>query len=432
MMAIRNFKPMCCIGYKQQFRSKPLAAKIANSMIQSTSVGALRTSEFVPLVALLMSLVALSVDAMLPALPVIGQDLGVQRPNGAQFVITALFVGLGVGQLIFGPLSDRFGRKPAIYAGLTVFMIGCLISQFASSFEFMIAGRVLQGIGAAGPRVVTIALIRDQYSGQQMARIVSFVIAVFILVPAVAPLLGQGILWLGGWRSIFATFFVVASIAFAWFTFRQPETLPKDQRRSLSPSAIGRAIGNILRIRSTIGYTLATSMIFSPFVAYLSSAQQIFQEAYDTGALFPLYFGLLALAVGFGSLANDRLLKRHGMHQIASSAAIFTSVVSLIALIVFIAFDGLPPLWLFLIYLAAIFVFMGALFGNLNALAMEPLGRVAGIGAALVASVASFISVIIGTVIGQMFDGEVYFQVGSFALFGLATLGAMRWAIRTT
>ena len=399
-------------------------------MNQSTVVRGLRTSEFIPLIALLTSLVALSIDAMLPALPIIGQDLGVQRPNGAQFVITALLLGLGVGQLFFGPLSDRIGRKPAIYLGLLIFMIGCLISQFAASFEIMIAGRILQGIGASGPRIVSMALIRDLYSGQQMARILSFIMAVFILVPAVAPLLGQGLLWLGGWRLIFTTFFVVAAITFAWFSLRQPETISTDQRQSLSPRAIGKTIRNILRIRSTFGYTLAIGMIFTPFVAYLSSAQQIFQEAYRTGSLFPLYFGALALAIGFGSLTNDRLLLRYGMHQIASSASVFALIISLIALMAFVTFDGLPPLWLFMTYLFALFVCMGAMFGNLNALAMEPLGQVAGIGAALVTSIANFISVLLGTVIGQMFDGTVNYQVGAFALFGLATLGAMRWAVR--
>ncbi len=399
-------------------------------MNQSTVVRGLRTSEFIPLIALLTSLVALSIDAMLPALPIIGQDLGVQRPNGAQFVITALLLGLGVGQLFFGPLSDRIGRKPAIYLGLLIFMIGCLISQFAASFEIMIAGRILQGIGASGPRIVSMALIRDLYSGQQMARILSFIMAVFILVPAVAPLLGQGLLWLGGWRLIFTTFFVFAAITFAWFSLRQPETISTDQRQSLSPRAIGKTIRNILRIRSTFGYTLAIGMIFTPFVAYLSSAQQIFQEAYRTGSLFPLYFGALALAIGFGSLANDRLLLRYGMHQIASSASVFALIISLIALMAFVTFDGLPPLWLFMTYLFALFVCMGAMFGNLNALAMEPLGQVAGIGAALVTSIANFISVLLGTVIGQMFDGTVNYQVGAFALFGLAALGAMRWAVR--
>lgn len=195
-------------------------------MSQSARADALRTVEFVPLVALLMSLVALAIDAMLPALPMIGRDLGVQRPNDVQFVITSLFLGLALGQVLFGPLSDRIGRKPAIYAGLTLFMAGCVVSIFASSFEAMIAGRVLQGVGAAGPRIVTMALVRDQFSGRQMARLMSFVMAVFILVPALAPLLGQGILLLGSWRTIFTTFFAVAAVAFAWITLRQPETLP--------------------------------------------------------------------------------------------------------------------------------------------------------------------------------------------------------------
>ena len=210
---------------------------------------ALRLGEFVPLIALLMSLVALAIDTMLPALPAIGRDLGAPRPNDTQFVITALFVGLGLGQMLFGPLSDRIGRRPAIHAGLVLFMAGCLVSIFAPTFTAMIAGRVLQGIGAAGPRIVTLALVRDQYEGRQMARLMSFVMAVFILIPTVAPALGQGNLWLGGWRSIFTTFFVIAAIAFGWFALRQPETLPAARRRPFSLRDIGRGILEVLRIR---------------------------------------------------------------------------------------------------------------------------------------------------------------------------------------
>ncbi len=390
----------------------------------------LRTAEFVTLIALLMSLVALSVDAMLPALPTIGEALQVRHANDAQYVITSLFIGLGIGQLIFGPLSDNIGRKRAIYYGLAVFMAGCLISTFATSFEMMIIGRVLQGIGASSPRIVTMALIRDQYSGKQMARIVSFVMAVFILVPALAPLLGQIILWLGGWRQIFATFFTFATILFVWFLVRQPETLHPDHRSSLSPTVIGKSAAAVIQIRSTIGYTLASGLIFAPFVGYLSSAQQIFQEAYTTGGLFPIYFGVLALAIGFGSLTNDKLLRRYAMHQIANSAAVATTITSFIALAGLIVFDGLPPFWLFMIYMLAVFVFMGAVFGNLNALAMEPLGHIAGVGAALISAIATFVSVSLGTVVGQAFDGTVYFLVGSFAMFGLFTMAAMRWAVR--
>ena len=397
-------------------------------MSRAATGPALRPGEFVPLIALLMSLVALAIDAMLPALPAIGRDLEAPRPNDVQFVITSLFLGLGLGQMLFGPLSDRIGRRPAIHAGLVLFMIGCLVSIFAPTFETMIVGRVLQGIGVAGPRIVTVALVRDQYEGRQMARLMSFAMAVFILVPTVAPALGQVILWLGSWRAIFTTFFAIAAIAFAWFALRQPETLPAERRRPFSVRAIGQAVGETLRIRAALGYTLATGFVFAPFVAYLSSAQQIFQEAYRTGALFPVYFGVLALAIGCASLVNGRLVVKHGMRRLSKAATVAIALVSLVAWAGAFAFGGLPPLWLFMAYLLAVFLCIGLLFGNLNALAMEPLGHIAGVGAAVVASLATFISVPLGALVGLSFDGTIYAQVGAFAVFGVGTYAAMRWA----
>ena len=384
-------------------------------------------AEFVALIALLMSLVALAIDAMLPALPAIGRDLGAAHSNDVQYVITSLFLGLGLGQMLFGPLSDSIGRKPAIHVGLALFMAGCLVCIFASSFEAMIAGRVLQGIGVAGPRIVTVALVRDQYEGRRMARLMSFAMAVFILVPTVAPALGQGIQWLGGWRAIFVTFFAAAAIALVWFTLRQPETLAAERRRPFSPGAIGGAVVEVLRIRAALGYTLATGFVFAPFVAYLSSAQQIFRDAYGTGALFPVYFGVLALAIGGASLANGRLVMKHGMRRLSKTATVAIALLSLAAWAGAFAFDGLPPLWLFMTYLMAVFLCIGLLFGNLNALAMEPLGHIAGVGAAVVASLATFISVPLGALVGQSFDGTVYAQVGAFAVFGVGTYLAMRW-----
>ncbi len=397
-------------------------------MSRAAAGPALRPGEFVPLIALLMSLVALAIDAMLPALPAIGHDLGAPRPNDAQFVITSLFLGLGLGQMLFGPLSDRIGRKPAIHVGLVLFMAGCLVSIFASTFEAMIAGRILQGIGVAGPRIVTVALVRDQYEGRRMARLMSFTMAVFILVPTVAPALGQGILWLGGWRAIFTTFFAIAAVAFAWFALRQPETLPGARRRPFSPRVIGQGVLEVLRIRAALGYTLATGFVFAPFVAYLSSAQQIFQEAYGTGALFPVWFGVLALAIGCASLVNGRLVMKHGMRRIARAATVSITLVSVVAWALTLAFEGLPPFWLFMAYLLVIFLCMGLLFGNLNALAMEPLGHIAGVGAAVVASLSTFISVPLGALVGQSFDGTMYAQIGAFAIFGAGTFAAIGWA----
>ena len=375
-----------------------------------------------------MSLVALSIDAMLPALARIGQDLGAERPNDAQFVITAVFLGLGVGQILFGPLSDRIGRRAAIQTGLVLFMAGCLVSVFASTFEAMIAGRVVQGAGVASARIVTIAMVRDQYEGRGMARLMSFAMAVFILVPTIAPALGQGILWLAGWRAIFATILAVGAIALTWFSLRQPETLPPDRRRPFSPRDIGRAALEVLRTRSALGYTLATGCVFAPFLAYLSSARQIFQEAYRTGALFAFWFGVLSLAFGCASLLNSRLVVKHGMHRLARIAAMSVTLVSAVTFAVSFAFAGLPPFWLFMAYLLVVFFSIGLLFGNLNALAMQPLGHIAGVGAAVVASLTTFIGVPLGGMVGQSFDGTMYAQIAAFALSGAGTLAAMWWA----
>ena len=365
---------------------------------------------------------------MLPALAAIANELGAARANDAQFVITSLFLGLGVGQLLFGPLSDRIGRKPAIYAGLALFMTGCLASLFASTFEAMIAGRVLQGVGVAGPHVVSMALVRDQYEGRLMARLMSLALAVFILVPTIAPALGQLILWLAGWRTIFATFLAIAALALAWLALRQPETLPVEHRRSFSPRVIARGVAEVVRIRASLGYTLASGFVFAPFIAYLSSAQQIFQQAYDTGALFPAYFASLSLAVGAALLVNGRLVMRHGMRRLCKVASTLVAVVSLAAWGAAFAFDGLPPLWLFMAYLAGVFMGVGVLFGNLSALAMEPLGHIAGVGAAVVTSIGTLVSVPLGMLIGQRFDGTMYALIIAFALFGAAAHGALRFA----
>ncbi|MCY3672180.1 MAG: multidrug effflux MFS transporter [Alphaproteobacteria bacterium] len=391
----------------------------------------LRPGEFVPLIALLMSLVALAIDAMLPALPAIGRDLGAARPNDVQFVITAAFLGLGLGQMIFGPLSDRIGRRPAINIGLALFAVGCLMSLFAPDFETMLAGRVLQGFGAAGPRVVVMALVRDQYEGSRMARILSFTMAVFILVPAVAPALGQAVQWLGGWRAIFAAFLAGAGVAFAWFALRQPETLPPARRRPFSPRAIGGGVLEVLRIRASLGYTLATGFVFAAFVTYLSCAQQVFQEAYTTGALFPLYFALLALAIGAASLANGRLVMKYGMQRLVTAATMTMALVSAAAWAAAFAFGGLPPFWLFIACLFAVFLCIGLLFGNLIALAMEPLGHIAGVGSAVVTSLSTFISIPFGAAVALSFDGTIYPLTAAFAVFGAAAWAAIRWVGRT-
>lgn len=391
-----------------------------------------RTGEFVALIATLMSLVALSIDGMLPALPAIGADLDVARANDTQLVVSTLLIGVGLGQLVYGPLSDSFGRKLPIYAGLGLFMLGCALSILAPSFEWMLAGRLLQGFGASAPRIVVMALVRDQFAGREMARIMSFAMSVFIVVPALAPALGQGILLVSGWRAIFATFLCIAAAALAWFAVRQPETLPRERRRPFSLTRIAGAVREIFTTRAAIGHTLAAGLVFSPFIAYLSTAQQIFQDVYDAGTRFPLYFALLALGIGTASIVNARLVMRIGMRRLSTWSSGTLTVLAAGFWTFAFALDGAPPLWSFLACFTASFFCIGMLFGNLNALAMEPLGHIAGVGAAVVGATATIISVPIGALVGQQFDGTVLPLAGSFAVFAAATLATIRWAGRGT
>lgn len=386
--------------------------------------------EFVVLVALIISLVALSTDAMLPALPVIAADLGVERINDSQYVISILFVGMGIGQLIFGPLSDSIGRRPAILAGFAVFAAGSLMSLFAPGFEWMLLGRFLQGLGASGPRIVTIALVRDQYHGREMARVMSFAMTIFILVPVFAPAVGQLLLVLAGWRSIFGLFVVLTLVAAVWFWWRQPETLAPEDRLRFSPTRLLLDIGAILRLRAALGYTLAMGFSFGAFVGYLGSSQQIFQVLYDLREWFPLYFGLLASAIGAASLMNARLVMRFGMRLLSTRALAIIWLLSLPTLALALWYGGQPPLWLLMGYLLIVFFCFGILFGNLNAMAMEPLGHVAGLGSALVGSLSTLISVIFGILVADNYDNTVVPLILGFALLGVAAQGVMAWTAR--
>ena len=286
-------------------------------------------AEFVILVALIISLVALSIDAMLPALPEIATDLGVEDINDSQFVISVFFAGMALGQMFFGPLSDSVGRRPAILSGFVVFAVGCVLAIVAADFEQMLWGRFLQGIGAAGPRIVSIALVRDQYKGREMARVMSFVMTVFILVPVFAPAVGQLILSLADWRFIFVMFLGLALVIGIWFWKRQPETLTKERRIVFSLAQLILDTTAILRIRVALGYTLTMGLIFGAFIGYLSSSQQIFQVQYQLNQLFPLYFGILACSVGCASLVNARLVVRFGMSRLSRFALFVIGFLSL-------------------------------------------------------------------------------------------------------
>ena len=364
--------------------------------------------EFVALSAFAMSLVALSIDAMLPAFPDMAQDLHVTAANDIQLVVSLLFIGLAIGQLFYGPLSDSIGRKPAIYIGFVLFILGSLLSMAASDFSTMLAGRMLQGIGAAGPRTVAVALIRDRFHGSEMARVMSFIMTVFILVPIFAPALGQAILLLAGWRAIFGVFIVLALATLVWLSLRQPETLPKDQRRHFTLKNITAAFHEVLMSRLAMVYTLVAGCVSGAFLSYLNTSQQIFQVQYDHGKLFPLYFGILAVSVGFAALLNSALVMRYGMHALVHRALLLMMAFSWLFLAIVWAYAGHPPLWLFMAICLALFFCIGILFGNLNSIAMEPLGHVAGTAAAVIGSITTLLAVVLSYLVGQAYNGTLF------------------------
>ena len=388
-------------------------------------------TEFVILVASLISLVALSIDAMLPALPQIGQSLGNESENDRQLIVSFLFFGLACAQLLFGPLSDSYGRRPAIFAGLGIFLIGCLISAFATSFSMMLVGRFLQGFGVAGPRIVTVDIVRDRFERRAMAQIMSLVMMVFIIVPALAPGVGQLVLFVADWRMIFVLLIALAMISLVWFHYRQPETLPLEKRRPFAFSTIAAAFLETIRNRISCGYTIAGGFIFGAFLGYLNSVQQIYQDAYETGEMFSVYFGALALSLGLASWANSTLVMKHGMRKLSLIALTFMVGLSFAFLPVTLSYGGLPPLWMTVIWQMTSFFFIGMLFANFNALAMEPMGHIAGSASAVIGSLMTFMSLVFGGMVGQAFDGTILPLNLGFALLGLASLGVMVWIERT-
>ncbi len=381
--------------------------------------------EQVILLALLSSLIALSIDAMLPALSLIEKDLAIQDPNDRQYIISVLFAGMATGMLVYGPISDSTGRKLPIYIGFVIFIIGCLLSILATDFNTMLIGRFLQGLGAAGPRVVSMALIRDEFEGRAMAKFMSLVMTVFILVPVLAPGLGQLVLFVAGWEAIFAGMLVLGVVAFVWFFFRQRETLPKAKRVRFSLDRLILASKEVLTTPASLGYMILAGFVFSAFLSYLSMSQQIFQDQYGVGDMFPVYFGILALAIGGASLVNSALVMKLGMQNLIGKALWTLTIISVLYLGYSFSADGQPPFWSLITFLFLAFFCFGILFGNINALAMEPLGHIAGVGSAIVSAVSTLQAAFFGSLISQAYDGTILPLLISFTGYGLISIMVM-------
>jgi DHA1 family bicyclomycin/chloramphenicol resistance-like MFS transporter len=359
--------------------------------------------EFIALVAANFAMVAFSIDSMLPALPEIALALTPDAPNRAQLVLSAFILGMGIGTLFTGPLSDRYGRKPVLFAGAVLYVIGAALAGQAETLDTMLASRLLQGLGVAGPRIVAIAIVRDLYQGRQMASIMSYAMMIFTLVPAVAPLLGSYIIAGFGWRAVFYSFVLFAFLVIGWLMIRQPETLPPEARRPFRPASLMAATKECFSYKvftlSTALQVLAYGMLFG----CLSSTQQIFETTFGRGDAFPLWFALIALVAGTASILNARLVIRLGMQKMA--AAGFGMQIFFSAAILLAALFGPVPFALYIIWTTSLFFMVGLVIGNLNALAMEPVGHIAGLAASIIGAVATVLGVAIAAPIGLAFDG---------------------------
>jgi DHA1 family bicyclomycin/chloramphenicol resistance-like MFS transporter len=363
-------------------------------------------TEFIALMAMLVATVAFSIDAMLPALPEIGASLSPANLNHAQLIITSFVLGMGVGTLFTGPLSDAYGRKPVMLGGAIVYVLACGLAWSAQSLEMMLIARVLMGLGAAGPRVVAMALVRDLYSGRDMARIMSFVMAVFALVPALAPTLGHFIIAGFGWRAIFAAFMLFSTVTVIWLFLRQPETLMPEKRRPLSLRALYDAISQMLAHRTARLSIVIQTLTFGMLFVVLSSTQQVFDVTFGQGEYFHYWFGGIAIIAASASLLNARLVMRLGMRAIIKTVLTIQIFVTL-AMIGITAANG--PYWLafgtYVVWVTGNFFQAGLTIGNLNALAMEEMGHIAGLAASIIAAVSTVGAVIIAAPIALMFDG---------------------------
>lgn len=385
-------------------------------------------SEFVIMMALLMSLMALSIDAVLPALSQMGSELGAAQETDAQLIISVLFGGLGVGQLVWGPLSDATGRKRAIYVGIAIFLLGSFISLVATDFATMLIGRGLQGFGAAASRIVTVAIIRDSLSGRAMARVMSFIMAVFIFVPILAPMLGQAILYVGDWRLIFVSFIALALVAVFWFGVRQPESLTPERRKPMRPGPILAGMKAAAMHRTTLGYTIATGFIFAPFLAYLSSSQQVFQVQYDTGEAFVLYFALGAATIGASSVLNGKIVMRYGMRRLLRIALAGQVLASLVMIAWMAVTNSEPSLWGLMSWFMVVFFGVGMLFGNMGTVAIEPQGDNAGAASAFIGFFSTIVGMAIGIPIGNALVGTVLPLPIAFGGCAAAALLVTLWA----
>ena len=367
-----------------------------------------------------MSLNALAIDVMLPALPHMGEALGVTDENNRQYVVSVYMIGFGVGQLLVGPLSDRFGRRMPLLIGIGTYVLAAVLAALAPSFGMLLAFRVLQGLGAASTRIIATAVVRDRYSGRAMAEVMSLAFMVFMVIPIVAPSIGEVLLLTGPWETIFLFMGGLALVFGAWAMLRLPETLKPENRRPLTPESILGGFRLVVSDRLALWYALAGTCTFGALFGFISTAQQIYVDIYGLGVWFPAAFAFVAALMAVAAFLNSRIVRRFGMRRISHFALLAFTGLSGILLLVSIS--GQPPLWVFLGLLSAVMFMFGWAASNMNSLSLQPLGAVAGTASSVFGFIQTIGGALLGGFVGQQFDGTVvptvagYFVLGALAV----------------
>ena len=384
--------------------------------------------EFIALISMLMALTALAIDMMLPAFGDLRADFGLAADsNSVALIVTVFFVGIGLGQLVWGPLADALGRKTILYAGLLVYIVGAIGGALSPSLEFLLVSRFVAGLGAAGVRVITMGAIRDRYKGDAMAKTLSYIMAVFILVPMIAPTLGSVVLAVGNWRWVFAFFGIAGAVLAAW-SLRLPESLPPKRRIPLEVGKLAGAGRMVVTSRFTMGFALAQTAIFGFFASYLATTQLIISDIYDLTDWFPFIFGGLALCYGAATLVNPRLIDRLGLRRVLRFASAGLVLASFVFAAIAFLFGGRPPLGLYLVGIVSILLMHAWTSPNLNSAAMIPMGRVAGTAAAVIGAATTLGGSLIGAGIDARYDGSITPMASAAVVVGLAAFALTRWS----
>ncbi len=372
--------------------------------------------EFITLCAFLMATIALAVDMMLPALDAIALDLSLHDPAQKPGIILSIFAGLVIGQLFFGPLSDAIGRYPSILIGMGIFLVGTVICALSGNYATLIMGRLIQGFGASAARIVTQAMIRDRFSGTEMARVMSFVMTIFIVIPVFAPMAGQVILWFGDWHLLFVSLGVFSGGITLWFGMRQPETIR--YRLPFSIQRLKEAAVFVVKSHKSMRFTVAAGISFGGLLSYLASAQPIFQTLYQTGEWFPVLFGLSAAFIALSSMVNAQIVRRYGMERICRIA--FVTQITWTAIhVAALLFIGSMNLLFWMIYITPVLFLMGLTFSNLQAVAMEPMGHIAGIASTVIGSMMTGLSLVVGFGFSLLFENDIMTLLVTFMITGV-------------